>query len=167
MNLLSIVHVKHPSQRWTILILLHFSKTHEFWSSKANWHLHFSLPPVIWVDLSGNKSLLQQAQKVMVCELWISNRFVCFSVSRFVACHRNYDWRQQKMHLWRRILNSRVKKHSKGNQGFLIFSVEHKIYCPIMYCTLQLYSWRSVIVKKWTWMFRNYQSWGNTHLSRY
>ena len=55
---------------------------------------------------------------------------------RFVACHRNYDWRQQKMHLWRQILNSRVKKHSKGNQGFLIFSVEHKIYCPIMYCTL-------------------------------
>ena len=31
------------------------------------------------------------------------------------------------MHLWRQILNSRVKKHSKGNQGFLIFSVEHKI----------------------------------------
>ena len=30
-------------------------------------------------------------QKVMVCDLWISIRFVCFSVSRFVACDRNYD----------------------------------------------------------------------------
>ena len=32
-----------------------------------------------------------RVQKVMVCNLWISIRFVCFSVSRFVACDRNYD----------------------------------------------------------------------------
>ena len=30
-------------------------------------------------------------QKVMVCDLWISISFVCVSVSRFVACDRNYD----------------------------------------------------------------------------
>ena len=30
-------------------------------------------------------------QKVMVCDLWISIRVVCFSVSRFVAFDRNYD----------------------------------------------------------------------------
>ena len=27
-----------------------------------------------------------RVQKVMVCDLWISIHFVCFSVSRFVAC---------------------------------------------------------------------------------
>ena len=32
-----------------------------------------------------------RVQKVMVCDLWISIRFVYFSVSRFVACDRNYD----------------------------------------------------------------------------
>ena len=32
-----------------------------------------------------------RVQKVMVCDLWILIRFVCFSVSRFVACDRNYD----------------------------------------------------------------------------
>ena len=32
-----------------------------------------------------------RVQKVMVCDLQISIRFVCFSVSRFVACDRNYD----------------------------------------------------------------------------
>ena len=32
-----------------------------------------------------------RVQKVMVYDLWISIRFVCFSVSRFVACDRNYD----------------------------------------------------------------------------
>ena len=31
------------------------------------------------------------SRKVMVCDLWISNHFVWFSVSRFVACDRNYD----------------------------------------------------------------------------
>ena len=32
-----------------------------------------------------------RVQKVMVCDLWISIRFVCFSVSRLVAFDRNYD----------------------------------------------------------------------------
>ena len=42
----------------------------------------------------------------MVCDLQILRiRFVCFSVSKFVACDRNYDWRQQKTHLWTQLLN--------------------------------------------------------------
>ena len=27
----------------------------------------------------------------MICDWWISIRFVCFYVSRFVACDRNYE----------------------------------------------------------------------------
>ena len=37
------------------------------------------------------QNFASRVQKVMVCDLWISIRFVCFSVSRFVACDRNYD----------------------------------------------------------------------------
>ena len=37
------------------------------------------------------QNFTSRVQKVMVCDLWISIRFVCFSVSRFVACDRNYD----------------------------------------------------------------------------
>ena len=46
-----------------------------------------------------------------ICDLWlmISIRFVCFCVSRFVACDRNYDWRQRKTQLWKRLSNFRVR----------------------------------------------------------
>ena len=37
------------------------------------------------------QNFTSRVQKVMVCDLMISIRFVCFSVSRFVACDRNYD----------------------------------------------------------------------------
>ena len=37
------------------------------------------------------QNFTSRVQKVMVCDLWISIRFVCFSVSRFIACDRNYD----------------------------------------------------------------------------
>ena len=40
---------------------------------------------LILVDPLGNRNLLQQAQKVMVCDWWTSIRFVCFCVLRFVA----------------------------------------------------------------------------------
>ena len=50
----------------------------------------------------------------MVCDLWISIRFVCFCVSRFVACDRNYDWQQRKTQLWRRLLNFRVRTFLKS-----------------------------------------------------
>ena len=41
------------------------------------------------------QNFTSRVEKVMVCDLWISIRFVWFSVSRFVACDRNYDWRQR------------------------------------------------------------------------
>ena len=44
----------------------------------------------------------------VICDWWISILFVCFCVSRFVACDCNYDWRQWKMQLWRWLLNLRV-----------------------------------------------------------
>ena len=37
------------------------------------------------------QNFTSRVQKVVVCDLWISIRLVCFSVSRFVACDRNYD----------------------------------------------------------------------------
>ena len=39
-------------------VLLHFSKTCKFWSSKANRHLHFSLPSIILADLLGRVSFI-------------------------------------------------------------------------------------------------------------
>ena len=40
--------------------------------------------------------------------------FVCFCLSRFVARDRNYDWRQRKTQLWRRLLNFRVRMFVKS-----------------------------------------------------
>ena len=51
--------------------LLYFSNTHELWSSKANWCLHFSLLSIILADLLGKRTLHKQVQKVMVCDLWL------------------------------------------------------------------------------------------------
>ena len=56
-------------------------------------------------------------QKVMVCDFWLvdfDTGFVCFCVSRFVACDRNYEWRQPKTQLWRRLLNFRVRVFLKS-----------------------------------------------------
>ena len=39
---------------------------------------------------------------------------MCFCVSRFVACDRNYDRRQRKTQLWRRLLNFRVRMFVKS-----------------------------------------------------
>ena len=50
----------------------------------------------------------------MIGDWWISIRFVCFCVSRFVACDRNYDRRQRKTQLWRRLLNFRVRMFVKS-----------------------------------------------------
>ena len=50
----------------------------------------------------------------MICHWWISICFLCFCVSRFVACDRNYDWRQRKTQLWKRLLNLRVRMFVKG-----------------------------------------------------
>ena len=45
---------------------------------------------------------------------WISIHFVCFCVSRFVTCERNYDWRQRKTQLWRRLMYLRVRMFLKS-----------------------------------------------------
>ena len=58
----------------------------------------------------------------MICDWWISIRFVCFCVSRFVACDRNYDWRQRKTQLWRRLLNFRVRMFVKSAVNFVMKS---------------------------------------------
>ena len=50
----------------------------------------------------------------VICYWWISIHFVCLCVSRFVACDRNYDWRQRKTQLWRRLLNFRVRMFVKS-----------------------------------------------------
>ena len=49
-----------------------------------------------------------------ICDWWISIRFVCFCVSRFVACDRSYDWRQRKTQLWRQLLNFAVRVFVKS-----------------------------------------------------
>ena len=90
--------------------LLRFSKTRNLRSSKANWRLRFSLPSIIIAELLGNRTLLKRVQKVMVCDLWLVDLdpFLWVPSSKFVACDRNYDWRQRKTQLWRRVLNFRV-----------------------------------------------------------
>ena len=74
----------------------------EFWSSKAKWHLRFSLLSIILADLLGNRSLLQWAQKVMVCDLWLmdSDPFCVFLFikGRF-SSNKNSFLKSQKFHL--------------------------------------------------------------------
>ena len=72
------------NQRDWYFQLLHFSKTWELWSSKDNWHLRFLLQSIFLADLSGNKTLLQRVQKVMVCVLWMVD-FNPFCVFRLTA----------------------------------------------------------------------------------
>ena len=128
------------------IMLLRFSKTRELWNSKANWRLRFSLPSIILADLLENKTLLQRVQKVMygICHWWISICFGCFCVSRFVACDRNYDWRQRKTQLWGRLLNFRVRMIVKSAV------MQYKLYSR----TKLIPEWKSfwyLIKSPWTW----------------
>ena len=64
---------------------VHFSNTHELWSSKADWCLRFLLLSIMLVDLLGKRTLHKQVQKVMVCDLWLVDfnpfcRFVCCTI---------------------------------------------------------------------------------------
>ena len=78
------------------------SQTCYFWSSKANGRLLAFFAAVN--HLNGFKRSC-----FVICDCWISIRFVCFCVSRFVPCDRNYDWHKRKTQLWRRLLNFRVR----------------------------------------------------------
>ena len=64
------------------------------------------------MDLLGNRRF--KRSRFVICDWWISIRFVCFCVSRFIACDRNYDWRQQKTQLWRQLLNFKVRMFVKS-----------------------------------------------------
>ena len=96
---------------------MRFSQTCELelWSSKANWRLCFLLPSIILTDLSGNKLNFNRFKRswFLICDWRISIRFVCFCVSRFVTCDRNYDWWQPKTQLWTRLLNFGVRMFVK------------------------------------------------------
>ena len=61
-----------------------------------------------------NFTLTVKRSRFLICDWWISIRFVCFCVSMFVACDRNYDWRQRKTQLWRWLLNFRVRMFVKS-----------------------------------------------------
>ena len=88
-------------------ILLPFSKTRAFWSSKVNCRLRFSLPSIILADLLKIELHFNGFKRswFVICDWWISIRFVCLCVSRFFAFDLNYDWRQRKTQLWRWLLN--------------------------------------------------------------
>ena len=58
---------------YTLLDLQRFLKTHELWSSKANWSLRFSLLSIILADLLGQRTLLKRVQKAIVCDLWLAD----------------------------------------------------------------------------------------------
>ena len=106
------------------VVLLRFSKPVNYEIQKPTDDYVFRYLQSSLADLLENKTLLQRVQKVMygICHWWISISFGCFCVSRFVACDRNYDWRQRKTQLWRRLLNFRVRMFVK--------SAEEKIYIP-------------------------------------
>ena len=59
----------------------------------------------------------------LICDWWISIRFVCFCVSRFVVCDRNYDCRQRKTQLWRRLLNFRDRMFVQS--AVMVFDQPH------------------------------------------
>ena len=68
---------------------------------------------LILTDLLANKTLLHGFKRswFVICGF---RSVLCFSVSRFVACDRNYDWRQRKTQLWRWLLKFRVCMFAKS-----------------------------------------------------
>ena len=76
--------------------------------NSAFWMIVFSLPSIILAALLGNNFNGLKRSWFVICDWWVSIRFVCFCVSRFVACDRNYDWWQRKTQLWRWLLHNRV-----------------------------------------------------------
>ena len=93
-------------------------KNHELWSLKDNWCLQFSLAPIMVTHLLGNRTLLKQVQKVMVCDLWLVDfdlfcLFLCFKVHCLWSYY--HDWGLRKMQLWRQLLNFRVHMFVKSS----------------------------------------------------
>ena len=128
--------------------------------------MSFSQPSIILADLLGNRSLLQQVQKVTVCDCWILICFVYFCVSGFITCDcnkKNYEWQQWKTQLWRRLWNFRVHvflkstvKDSKTLRDDSTFSC-HKNFtlCEewsllVSLGTLSKLLWQPLIRQRWT-----------------
>ena len=108
----------------SFVILLRFSQTCKFWSSKASWRLLFSLLSIILTDLLENKTLLLITGSKGHGFWFVIGGFrsvLCVSVfqgSLLVVIVLNYDWRQPKTQFWRRLLNFRVRmfvKSAKAN----------------------------------------------------
>ena len=68
---------------------------------------------LILTDLLRNKTLLRGFKRswFVICGF---RSVLRFSVSRFVARDRNYDWGQRKTQLWRWLLNFRVRMFVKS-----------------------------------------------------
>ena len=78
-------------------------------------HLNGSLRKQSFTFTSSKRSWF------VICDWRIWIPFVCFCVSRFVACDRNCDWRQRKTQLWRRLLNFTVRMFVKSAVTFFLF----------------------------------------------
>ena len=83
---------------------------------------------------------------------------MCFCVSRFVACDRNYDWRQRKTHLWRRLLNFRVRmfvKSAVSQMRFLPDICNADIHKPAFSANTYTVVWflKRELVKTIRWAF--------------
>ena len=111
--------------RTLIIIITTLFKNTWILKFKTQLHLRFLLPSIISADLLGNRSLLQTAQKVWFV---IGGFQSVLCVSLFVASDRNYDWQQQKMHLWRQLLNFRVCVLLKSAVVCTIMSMQRKDY---------------------------------------
>ena len=81
----------------------------------------------------------------MICDGRISILFVCFCVSRFVACDRNYDWWQRKTQLSRGLLNFGVCMFVKS-------AVKHGLLKFFEYlCTLNTLQTRTQSLDRLNW----------------
>ena len=103
---------------------------------------------LILTDLLGNKTLLHGFKRswFVICGF---RSVLCFSVSRFVACDRNYDWRQRKTQLWRWLLKFRVRMFVKSAA---------KSQCsqrPLDQAG-SMGSWLSVLVYFWPQLFKRW-----------
>ena len=60
----------------------------------------------------------------VICDRWISFGFLCFCVSKFVACDRYHGWRQRKTQSWRRLLNFTVRVFIKSAERLNIKPIQ-------------------------------------------
>ena len=72
------------SNRFLYLVVRFSEKLHRKWTVKNV--IVISIVSFQMASLKVSILLLR-----FICDWWISIRFVCFCVSRFVACDRNYD----------------------------------------------------------------------------